>query len=102
MSYAQGKHAFGFCYRCGFRYPLHELSNQIQNRMPTDMYVCPECYDEDQPQLWVGEIQVDDPRPLQNPRPDPSEQESRALSVTYNTFSAPMQCLSGRVTVSIS
>lgn len=102
MSYAQGKHAFGFCDRCGFRYPLHELANQVQNRVQTDLYVCPECNDLDQPQLWVGEIRVDDPRPLQNPRPDPSEAESRALSVTYNTFSAPLQGLTGTVTVSIS
>lgn len=79
MAFARGKHAYGFCDRCGFRYPLKKLRNEIQDRVPTNLYVCPTCYDEDQPQQWIGDIKVDDPRPLRNPRPDPALAESRRL-----------------------
>ena len=45
-AYAEGKKAFGFCDRCGFRYKLKELKAETVNLASTNLLVCPEC--------WVG------------------------------------------------
>ena len=68
--FATGKHAFGFCERCGQRYDLHDLREQYENLLPTGAIVCNECLDVDHPQLQLGRIKVDDPQGLRNPRPD--------------------------------
>ena len=68
-SYAYGKKAIGYCDRCGFQYPLHELKQEVVNLNVTNMLVCPECWDPDQPQTQLGRYHVSDPQALQNPRP---------------------------------
>tara|TARA_R110002020_G_scaffold159764_1_gene343818 strand:+ start:6386 stop:7240 length:855 start_codon:yes stop_codon:yes gene_type:complete len=68
-AYAEGKKAFGFCDRCGFRYKLKELKAETVNLASTNLLVCPECWDPDQPQNMLGRLRVDDPQALRNPRP---------------------------------
>jgi hypothetical protein len=74
--FASGKHAFGFCDRCGQRYDLHDLNQQYENLLPIGIRVCFECMDVDHPQLQLGRVPMDDPQALRNARPD-------------NTFFAP-------------
>jgi len=76
--YAQGKKAIGYCDRCGFQYPLHELKQEVVNLNVTNMLVCPECWDPDQPQNQLGRYHVDDPQALRNPRPDSGLSDSRS------------------------
>jgi hypothetical protein len=68
--FASEKRAFGFCDRCGFRYDLNQR-------------VCPECWEIDHPQNWVGIIgsrkAADDPQALRNPRPDTNLNASRGF-----------------------
>jgi hypothetical protein len=68
-AFAKGSKAFGFCDRCGFRYNLKELKSETVNLISTNLLVCPECWDPDQPQNMLGRIPVDDPQALRNPRP---------------------------------
>ena len=78
--YAQGKKAFGFCDRCGFRYPLHILKQEVINLNRTNLLVCPECWDPDNPQNQLGRYHFSDPQALRNPRPPLGLDESRSLS----------------------
>ena len=68
-SYAEGRKAFGFCDRCGFRYNLKDLKTETVNLATTNLLVCPECWDPDHPQNMLGRVKVDDPQALRNPRP---------------------------------
>ena len=78
--FASGRYAFGFCDRCGFRYDLHDLVDQVRAGQETGLMVCRECDDEDNPQLLLGRVRFDDPQALRNPRPDTAQTASRALS----------------------
>ena len=79
--WSQGKHAFGFCDRCGFRYPLNALKAETVNGKPQNNRVCPECWDPDHPQNFTWRIasQLTDPHPLKDPRPDLAQTASRSL-----------------------
>jgi hypothetical protein len=68
--FALGKHAFGFCDYCGFRYPLKALKPLVIKTKPTNILVCVSCWTPDQPQLQLGMYPVNDPQALRNPRPD--------------------------------
>ena len=73
------KKAYGYCDRSGFRYPLNELVEEYVQGRPTGLRVGKDMADPDHPQNWVGlSGPYDDPRPLENPRPDASLRESRA------------------------
>ena len=76
-AYAYGKKAIGYCDRCGFQYPLHELKQEVVNLNVTNMLVCPECWDPDQPQTQLGRYHASDPQALQNPRPPLGLSDSR-------------------------
>lgn len=67
--YALGKHAFGFCDICGFRYPLHDLKSEVKNMEKTGIMACGECWSPDNPQTQLGRHHFDDPQALRNPRP---------------------------------
>lgn len=106
------KHAFGYCDRTGFRYPLKDLVPQYENRKPTGMLVGKDVVDIDHEQLRLGEVDANDPQSLPNPRPDREIVESRALwawnpvggGVTEfgsRTVGLDMTAEAGRVTVSI-
>ena len=63
------KHAFGFCDRTGFRYPLKDLVPQYENRKPTGLLVGKDMVDIDHEQLQLGDVDANDPQTLEDPRP---------------------------------
>ena len=78
--FSSGKHAFGFCARCSFRFPLNELQEQVVKQKLTGLRVCPACMDIDHEQLLVGQYPVEDPQAVRDARPDPSMESSRTLT----------------------
>ena len=76
MSYARATKALGDCDRCGFTYKLNELRYQIEDSKRNGLRVCKYCFDEDQPQLKLGELNISDPQSLYNPRIDRAKAES--------------------------
>ena len=82
-TFASEKKAFGFCDRCGFRYGLKQLKTYMIMGKRINMRVCPECWEVDHPQNWVGVIGAqkvaNDPQALRNPRPDTNLNASRGL-----------------------
>ena len=112
-NYANGKHAFGFCDRTGFRYRKKDLVPQIENQRPNGLLVGRDVLDKDQPQLQLGRLNMQDPQAIRNPRPDVSLTESRSLaawnpvgggSELYGTetLGLDIKCEVGKVTVSTS
>ena len=77
--FASGKHAFGFCDRCGQRYDLKELRWEFEDKRRNSLRVCDACLDLDHPQLQLGRFRVYDPQAISDPRPDLSQDESRGL-----------------------
>lgn len=78
--FASYKRAFGFCDRCAQRYDLKKLKKfYIMGKLINEK-VCPECWDPDHPQNWVGIIGSqkvsNDPQALREPRPDTNRNES--------------------------
>jgi hypothetical protein len=71
-TYASGKFAIAECDRCGQRYKLKELKNEIIKTRLFSIKVCPDCWDPDQPQLSLGMYPVSDPQAIKEPRPDTS------------------------------
>lgn len=69
--YSRGKHAFGYCDRTGFRYPLSDLVYEYRNGVKTGLRVGRDVVDPDHPQNFTGRVKTDDPRSLFDPRPDP-------------------------------
>jgi hypothetical protein len=97
-----GKHAFGFCDRSGLRYPLKDLVPEYVNRKPTGFLIGKDMVDIDHEQLQLGEVDANDPQSLDNPRPDQSLAESRAL-FSWNPVGLVglgLTATIGRVTVS--
>jgi hypothetical protein len=76
MSYARATKALGECDRCGFTYKLKELRYEIENSIRNGLRVCNECFDQDQPQLKIGEVNTSDPQALYDPRVDRGKSES--------------------------
>lgn len=68
--FASGKRAISQCDRCGFRFKLKQLKRLVIKTKNVNIMVCPECWEEDHPQLQLGMYPVDDPQALRNPRPD--------------------------------
>jgi len=104
MSYAKGRHAFGFCDRTGFRYPLKDLVPEYRNGVKTGFLVGRDVVDPDQPQNFLGRIKINDPQSLRNPRPDTSLLASRAI-VGFDPVGNPAVIstgLVGRVTITIT
>ena len=79
MSYADGKYAFGYCDRTGFRYKLKDMVEQYKGGHPTGLRVGKDVMDKDQPQLQLGLINKSDPQSLRHPRPESTLDESRRL-----------------------
>lgn len=101
---ATGKHAYGFCDRTGFRYPLKDLVPQYENGKPNGLLVGRDMVDIDHEQLRVRDLKVNDDQSLKNPRPDPDLVASRALT-SWNPVGAiglGMTGSVGKVTVSTS
>lgn len=103
MKKASGKHAFGFCDRTGFRYPLSDLVEEYENGVPTGLLVGYDMVDPDHPQLRLGKLgDFVDGIALDNPRPDLGQAESRRM-FSYNPVGLGnmlMTAYVGKVTVS--
>lgn len=107
--YASGRRALGICDRCGRTCDYKALQYQIFDQKNQQIKVCPECLDEDQPQLQVGRIPINDPQALYQPRPDTGIQGNQTKNsrwlfawdpVGSNLF--PMAISVGQVTASSS
>ena len=78
--FAAGKKAIAMCDRCGQRFLLHQLKEEIIKTKRYNLMVCDECWDPDHPQNWVGIIggqkATNDPQALREPRPDNNRPDS--------------------------
>lgn len=72
--FSAGRNAPAQCPRCGFRCLLSELQSEVVAGKVTSLRVCPDCFDQDHPQLLLGRLRVSDPQTLRNPSP-PNEVE---------------------------
>ena len=75
--YANPNKALAICDRCGDPYKRSELRYLTIAAHETRILVCYLCYDIDNPQLLLGRIKVDDPRPIWDPRVDPVKLHQR-------------------------
>ena len=87
--FASSKQAAAMCDRCGQRYKLKKLKIEIVRGRETNVKVCPDCYDPDHPQNKLGDVRVNDPQAIRNPRPDTSlgvsgRSSSRLTQYGYN------------------
>lgn len=73
--FSSGKYSIAECDRCGFRYKLKQLKTLVIKTKQVNILVCPECWEEDHPQLQLGMYPVNDPQAVRNPRPDTSYYE---------------------------
>ena len=76
MAYARAKKALGLCDRCGFTYKLNTLRYEIYDGRRNGLRVCSECFDIDQPQLKLGEVNTSDNQALFDPRVDTGREAS--------------------------
>jgi hypothetical protein len=93
-NYASAKNSIAQCDRCGFRYKLKQLKRLVIKTKNVNILVCPECWENDQPQLQLGMYPVNDPQAVRNPRPDsPSYYQSGldGLQVEAGTGVSPLQ-----------
>jgi len=74
--YSSAKHSIAECDRCGQRYKLVQLKKLTIKTKLTNIKVCPECWEPDQPQLQLGMYPVYDPQAVRDPRPDVSYYQS--------------------------
>ena len=68
--FSSGKFAIAMCDRCGFKYKLKQLKTLVIKTKNVNIKVCPECWEEDHPQLQLGMYPVNDPQAVREPRPD--------------------------------
>lgn len=83
-AFASGRRALAFCDRCGGKYDYTDLKFQVVNQVVTGLRVCPDCLDEDHPQLQLGKFPVYDPQALRYARPDLSLVASRSIVWGFN------------------
>lgn len=95
--FASGKYAIAECDRCGWRFKLWDLRKLTIKTKQVDIKVCPECWEEDHPQLQLGMYPVDDPQAVREPRPDISYPHSR--SYTEPPFGQQMALFVGQVKI---
>lgn len=81
LPFAEGKKALGICDTCGLTYRLNKLKDVYVRGTNTHIKACPTCWDPDQPQLRIGEVDTADPQALNDPRPDTGKDASTALKV---------------------
>ena len=94
--------AFGFCDRTGFRYLLKDLVPQYVDGKNTGLLVGKDMVDIDHEQWKLKDVEANDRQTLENPRPDTTLAESRAL-FSWNPVgvgNVEMYGRVGRVTVS--
>lgn len=84
--FSSGKFSIAQCDRCGFRFKLQKLKSLTIKTKRVNILVCPECWEQDHPQLQLGLYPVNDPQAVRNPRSDiTSYPQSRSYTeVIYN------------------
>ena len=89
--FASGKYAIAECDRCGARFKLKQLKQEIIKTKVYQIKVCEECWDPDQPQLQLGMYPVYDPQAVREPRPDVSYYQagSTGLQIALNGGTGP-------------
>lgn len=75
-AFANGQKALALCDRCSQRFRLGELRKLVIKDAQTNIKVCKGCWEPSHPQLRVGEVKVEDPQALYEPRPDSSKKAS--------------------------
>ena len=97
--FSSAKNSIAECDRCGFRYKLTDLRKLVIKTKVTNIKVCPQCWELEQPQLQIGMFPVNDPQAVMEPRPDISYYEvngSRVIEWGWNPvggssgFDAPL------------
>lgn len=78
--FAAGKRAFGYCDISGKRTKLSELKDVYRKGVKTGLKACPEYWDADHPQNFIGEYPVHDPQALRDPRPNDNLTASRTIN----------------------
>jgi len=81
--FASGKKSIAMCDRCGQRFKLHQLKEEVIKTKRYNLLVCPACWDPDHPQLQLGMYPVDDPQAVRNPRTDTTYRTSGTNSDGY-------------------
>ena len=89
--FASGKYSIAECDRCGQRYKLKELRKLTIKTKQVSIKVCPECWEQDQPQLQIGMWPVNDPQAVRDPRPDTSYVASGTTGLQTNLTGGPTQ-----------
>lgn len=77
--YLSGKRIPGVCERCGFRFPLSELQPEVERGKSKGNAICPECFDPDHPQNWVGSRPVADKQSVKDAQPEPGRSAANSL-----------------------
>ena len=89
--FASSKGKISFCDLCGQRYDLDKLKKIYIMGKLINTKRCPECWDPDHPQNWVGIIGSqkvsNDPQALREPRPDTNRNDSCA-NFAYNPIAS--------------
>lgn len=102
-AFASGKHAVAECDRCGQRFMLKELKEEVVKLKRVNIMVCAACWDPDHPQLQVGMYPVNDPQALRNPRPMLNVAESRDITWGWNPLmGCSATAVVGTVTVTVT
>lgn len=83
--FSSGKFSIAQCDRCSFRFKLSKLKTLTIKTKNVNILVCPECWEQDHPQLQLGLYPVNDPQAVRNPRPDTSYPQSRSYTEVINS-----------------
>ena len=83
--FTAGKKAIAICDRCGQRFKLKTLKEEIIKTKRYNLLVCEECWDPDHPQLQLGMYPVDDPQAVRNPRNDTTYKTAGTGAVGFPT-----------------
>lgn len=78
--FTSGKYAIAECDRCYFRFKLSELKKLTIKTKQVTIKVCPECWEQDHPQLQLGMYPIADPQAVREPRRDNSYTSSGLLA----------------------
>lgn len=97
--YANPAKARGICDRCGFAYKLSQLRQEYVRGRATGLLTCPECWDPDHPQNFVGLKDVSDAQALRNPRPENNRDSRRLNWYSPELAAGRITATAGHVTV---
>ena len=82
--FSSAKNSIAECDICGQRYKLTQLRRLTIKTKQVNILACPECWNQDQPQLQLGMYPVSDPQGVREPRPDVSYYSSGSTGLYIN------------------